>query len=90
MQVQLTHKSLVSNIMQISNTGLMRSQYEREVSVGLLPFSHIYGMNCIMNFGLSRGCTLLLIDKLDPGGLLLVLAKYKVNVTKLADYFFSL
>lgn len=77
-QVQLTHKSLVANILQMTNPNLMRFQYEREVSVGLLPFSHIYGMNCIMNLGLSRGCTLLLMDKLDPGALLQVLAKYKV------------
>lgn len=60
--VMLTHRNLVANIEQLG--GHLHLD-EDEVIFAVLPFFHIYGMQVLMNFGLSRGCTIVTVPRFD-------------------------
>ncbi|WP_018177346.1 AMP-binding protein [Jongsikchunia kroppenstedtii] len=60
--VMLTHRNLVANIMQTA-ASIDLSPGDRVM--GVLPFFHIYGMNCIMNVALYRRATLVTMAKMD-------------------------
>lgn len=60
--VMLTHRNLVANVLQSASalpTG------EDDVSIGCLPFFHIYGMTVIMNLGLRNGATIVTMPRFD-------------------------
>ncbi len=60
--VMLTHRNLVSNLVQVRD-GL--SITDGEVVLAVLPFFHIYGMQVLMNFFLSRGATIVTVPRFD-------------------------
>ena len=60
--VMLTHRNLVANVLQ-SASALPTS--EDDVSIGCLPFFHIYGMTVIMNLGLRNGATIVTMPRFD-------------------------
>lgn len=59
--VMLTHRNLVSNMVQGALFGLEAD----DVILGVLPLFHIFGMNVVMNTGLATGCSLVLMPKFD-------------------------
>jgi acyl-CoA synthetase (AMP-forming)/AMP-acid ligase II len=59
--VMLTHANLAANVLQNVACGLT----ERDVLLGVLPLFHIFGMNVLMNTGLSIGATLVLMPRFD-------------------------
>ena len=60
--VMLTHHNLVANVVQtISVSGLA----EDDVLDAVLPFFHIYGMQIMMNCGLTVGGTIVLLPRFD-------------------------
>lgn len=59
--VMLTHRNLVSNMVQGALFGLVAD----DVVLGVLPLFHIFGMNVVMNTGLATGCSLVLMPKFD-------------------------
>ncbi len=60
--VMLTHKNLVANLEQCEP---LIQIGEDEVIFAVLPFFHIYGMTVLMNFGLSRGATVVTVPRFD-------------------------
>ena len=60
----LTHDNLASNHRQMEQTRL--SVVEGDVVLCVLPLFHIYALNVAMAFSLSRGATVLLIERFDP------------------------
>jgi len=58
----LTHRNLVANLVQVERHLVMD---DHEVMMAVLPFFHIYGMQIIMNDGLSRGATLVTMPRFD-------------------------
>ena len=58
--VMLTHRNLVANLVQVERHLVMD---DHEVMMAVLPFFHIYGMQIIMNDGLSRGATLVTMPR---------------------------
>ena len=60
----LTHANLAANHDQMAQTRL--SVQERDVVLCVLPLFHIYALNVAMAFTLSRGATVLLIERFDP------------------------
>ena len=60
--VMLSHRNLVANILQ---TGSTIPVEEDDVSIGVLPFFHIYGMTVIMNMGLRNGGTIVTMPRFD-------------------------
>jgi acyl-CoA synthetase (AMP-forming)/AMP-acid ligase II len=60
--VMLTHRNLVANIAQtVAPTQLGAD----DVIIAVLPFFHIYGMQVLMNSGLSVGATIVTMPRFD-------------------------
>jgi 4-coumarate--CoA ligase len=74
--VMLTHFNLVSNIAQ---TRAIFEPREHEVMLCFLPFFHIYGMQVLMNTGLSMGATILTMPRFDLQQALELVQRYKVT-----------
>jgi acyl-CoA synthetase (AMP-forming)/AMP-acid ligase II len=62
--VELTHRNLVANVAQLSAVRPPEFTAE-DVTVGVLPFAHIYGMTVIMNQGLRAGTTVVTMPAFD-------------------------
>jgi len=60
--VMLTHRNLVANIEQL---GGHQHLDEGEAIFAVLPFFHIYGMQVLMNFSLTRACTVVTAPRFD-------------------------
>jgi len=74
--VMLTHHNIVANIMQ--SRALDQSTRD-DVSIGLLPFYHIYGMAIIMSIALHHGMTIVTMPRFDLAQFLELMQKYKVT-----------
>ncbi len=60
--VMLTHRNLVANIEQAHNSMPLT---EEDTLVGLLPFFHIYGQTVVLNMGLAKGSTVIIMQRFD-------------------------
>jgi acyl-CoA synthetase (AMP-forming)/AMP-acid ligase II len=60
--VMLTHKNLVANAAQ--TLGAIPSASDERL-MAVLPFFHIYGMQCMMNCGLRAGATVVTLPRFD-------------------------
>ncbi|MBI2703881.1 MAG: 4-coumarate--CoA ligase family protein [Actinobacteria bacterium] len=60
--VMLTHHNLVANICQVVEPADL---VEGDTVVAVLPFFHIYGMQVLMNCGLSAGATIVTMPRFD-------------------------
>ena len=60
--VMLTHRNLVSNVVQVEQGAAMSGD---EVVIAVLPFFHIYGMQVLMNSVLYHGATLVTMPRFD-------------------------
>jgi acyl-CoA synthetase (AMP-forming)/AMP-acid ligase II len=60
--VMLTHRNLVANMCQSEPCFTVR---DHEVLLSFLPFFHIYGMQVLMNLGLSFGGTVVTMPRFD-------------------------
>ncbi len=60
--VRLSHRNLVANVDQVlAGLRILPS----EMTVGFLPFFHIYGMNTLMNVFLARGAGMVTMPRFD-------------------------
>jgi acyl-CoA synthetase (AMP-forming)/AMP-acid ligase II len=62
--VMLSHRNLVSNLVQITAAADIT---DSETIVAVLPFFHIYGMQVLMNLGLSIGSTIVTMPRFELG-----------------------
>jgi acyl-CoA synthetase (AMP-forming)/AMP-acid ligase II len=60
--VMLTHRNLVANIEQAWNSMPLT---EEDTLVGLMPFFHIYGQTVVLNMGLAKGSTIVVMQRFD-------------------------
>lgn len=60
--VMLTHYNMVANLYQIKDHDLVS---QKDTLIAVLPFFHIYGMNVIMNTGLFKGATIVVMQRFD-------------------------
>ena len=75
---QLTHANLVANHRQMEQTRLRVE--EGDVVLSVLPLFHIYGLNVAMAFTLSRGATMLLIERFNPADTLAQVAEHRASI----------
>ena len=63
----LTHRNLIANVHQTLEIFLADSSaFEgNQKIIGVLPFFHIYGLTCVMIFGLVQGLNQLLVPRFD-------------------------
>lgn len=74
--VMLSHRNLVANIVQIQDLMHLRAG---DVTLAILPFFHIYGMQVLMNLYLSQGGGLVTLPRFDLEVALKVLEREKVQ-----------
>ncbi len=67
--VQLTHRSLMSNIVQTS-VWIRGTTRGEEVVAGVLPLFHAFGLQTILGVGIFIGATLLMLPNFDVPALL--------------------
>jgi long-chain acyl-CoA synthetase len=72
----LTHRNLAANTRQaldmfIDDPGAFSNNQK---VVGVLPFFHIYGLTCVMMFGVVQGLNQLLLPRFDPQQILELVA----------------
>jgi acyl-CoA synthetase (AMP-forming)/AMP-acid ligase II len=74
--VMLTHKNIVSNVLQFSQAS---GWPDNAVSLAFLPMFHIYGMTVVLLSGLATGMTLVTVPRFEPEPFLQVLQDYRVT-----------
>ena len=75
--VMLTHHNLVSNLRQMDGLDYF---YENDTLICALPLFHIYGMVVILNMGLHKGATIVMMSRFDLGDFLKALQQYEVTM----------
>jgi long-chain acyl-CoA synthetase len=75
----LTHGNLLANIEQMQRHPARRQQ-PADVSFGVLPFFHIFGLNVVLNLSLSAGSSVLCIERFDPTSALESVARWGVSI----------
>lgn len=74
--VMLSHRNLVVNVDQV----IAMAKFDGgEVTVGFLPFFHIYGLTVLMNLYLSTGGTLVTVPRFDLEQFLQLAQDHKVK-----------
>lgn len=62
----LTHRNLVANVQQTIDVFVRDpAQFAGRTCVGALPFFHIYGLTCVMLFGIRLGVNQILLPRFD-------------------------
>jgi acyl-CoA synthetase (AMP-forming)/AMP-acid ligase II len=74
--VMLTHRNLVSNLVQVEDA---LDVEDGEVVLAVLPFFHIYGMQVLMNFFLSRGATIVTVPRFDLEQVLGIIQEHRIT-----------
>ncbi|HZF58916.1 MAG TPA: long-chain fatty acid--CoA ligase [Rubrobacter sp.] len=64
----LTHRNLVANVQQTLDLFVddPAAFSNNQSIVAILPFFHIYGLTCVMLFGIRQGLNQLLLPRFDP------------------------
>ena len=81
--VMLTHRNLVANLCQAEGMRNFECFGERDITMAVLPFFHIYGMVVIMMLGLAGGGTILVMPRFDMMEFLTFVQKYRVTILPL-------
>jgi long-chain acyl-CoA synthetase len=81
--VILTHSNLSKNVQQNEAWFPMFKRGSDKTSLGALPFFHVFGMTCAMNFTILMGWGNILVPKPQPEPLLEAINKYKPSFAAL-------
>ncbi len=74
---ELTHQNLLMNAM-VDDTLFERSLHDTFLVT--LPLFHIFGQTCVMNVGLYRRATLVLVPRFEPKQVIRLMADEKINL----------
>jgi len=74
--VMLNHRNLVANLVQCEDALEVE---DGEVVLAVLPFFHIYGMQVLMNFFLSKGSTIVTVPRFDLEQSLSLIQEHKIT-----------
>jgi acyl-CoA synthetase (AMP-forming)/AMP-acid ligase II len=74
--VELTHRSLIAGV-----DVLIRAQFvtQGDVSIGLVPMFHVYGLQATLNAGLVQGATIVILPRFESGAFLRAIQDYQVT-----------
>jgi long-chain acyl-CoA synthetase len=79
----LSHRALVENIAQAARTDPAPLTPD-DVVLGVIPMSHVYGLNAVLGQVLRHGATLVLARRFDPETTLRLVAEEAVTVVPVA------
>jgi long-chain acyl-CoA synthetase len=75
----LTHGNLAANIRQVlDHPGLALNA--GDVSLGVLPMFHVFGLNAVLGIGLAAGASTVLLEQFDPAAAVSVVRDHVVSV----------
>ena len=72
----LSHANLMANVAQI-NAWLPQVKYGKERLIGLLPFSHSFGLTACLNWPMSRGAMIIVLPRFEINAFLKTMRKYR-------------
>ena len=72
----LTHGNLMANVAQI-NAWLPQVRFGEERLVGLLPFSHSFGLTACLNWPMSQGAQIIVLPRFEINGFIKMLRKHR-------------
>jgi long-chain acyl-CoA synthetase len=75
----LTHGNLRSNLEQMQ-ANEARTQTPDDVSLGVLPLFHIFGLNVVLGLSLYTGSRVVLIERFDPTSALEAVQRHGVTI----------
>jgi len=75
----LTHGNLLANLEQLQAQAA-RAQNERDVTLGVLPLFHIFGLNVVLGLSLYVGARVVLIERFDPTSALEAITRHGVTI----------
>lgn len=79
----VSHRNVIANSMQISmHDSQSRKElgFENQVSMGLLPFSHIYALVVVTHAGVIRGDEIVVLPRFDFKMFCAAIQKFKINL----------
>jgi long-chain acyl-CoA synthetase len=74
----LTHGNLLSNLAQISSLENRRPRVG-DVSLGVLPLFHVFGLNVVLHLGLQTGTKVVLCDRFDAEEAARLVVRHRVT-----------
>ncbi|CAK7234448.1 hypothetical protein SBRCBS47491_008951 [Sporothrix bragantina] len=80
--VMISHRNVIANVLQIGtyeSHGRKNKGIETQVEIGLLPFSHIYGLVVIAHAGSFRGDEIVVLPKFELETFLAAIQKYRIQ-----------
>jgi len=78
----ISHRNVIANVMQYCGyEAVARARFgvETQVELGLLPFSHIYGLVVVAHSGLWRGDEVVVLPKFELGEYLRAIERFRIN-----------
>ena len=78
----VSHRNIIANVMQMrwhESVGRRQKGIETQVSLGLLPLSHIYGFVIVAQSSVYRGDGVIVLPRFELRGLLASIERHKIN-----------
>jgi acyl-CoA synthetase (AMP-forming)/AMP-acid ligase II len=78
----ISHRNVIANTMQYciyNQVARAKLGVETEVELGLLPFSHIYGLVVVAHAATWRGDEVIVLPKFELTEFLQAIEKFKIN-----------
>lgn len=78
----VTHKNIIANVIQVNLFDLKTrgGPDTRQVALGLLPFSHVYGIVLISNISTYRGDSVVVLSSFDLPKMLQAVDNWRINI----------
>ncbi|KAK3394750.1 hypothetical protein B0H63DRAFT_461848 [Podospora didyma] len=80
--VMISHRNVIANVMQYcfyESVGRKKAGVDTQVELGLLPFSHIYGLVVVAHSGAWRGDEVIILPKFELNEYLQAIERFKIN-----------
>ncbi|MBM7644761.1 long-chain acyl-CoA synthetase [Scopulibacillus daqui] len=74
--VMLTHYNLTANTIQARHW-MYKNRYAEEIVLGALPFFHVYGMTCVMNYAVMYVAKMIIVPRFNVKDILKVIEKQR-------------
>ena len=75
----LSHGNLLANLEQVEASEARR-QEPGDVTLGVLPLFHIFGLNVVLGLSFHAGSTVLLVERFDPASAVEAVVRHRVTV----------
>lgn len=78
----ISHRNVIANMMQVrwhESVGREKSGVETQITLGLLPISHIYGLVVVTLSAIYRGDSVIILPKFEMQRLLETIQRFKIS-----------